>query len=1005
MSDEQFDIIDPDELETELNAEKSVIKNIERTAEAMIILLNSLDNKDDAAKVHNIVLTLVDQEEIYLRLFHIYKETYSIQTRLATLLSQKSFEVKEKQVIQSRATEIVNEQVFSLQRDVFFKIVNAKEVADGDKDEDGPALLYPGIENEKNEIVRNIHSQTQQLRPSAVDICKSFKGIADEYVATEDNKSDDKTKYDTILQLYELEKKIKSEISEDINLVKLDESPYLDGMVESFEKLRKTYRLKTISLKDKKPYKVINYDLKIEILKKGAENCDKRIKPLKVLRNLSKSFPKLEKQMDMFAESYYQAKAVMKFLDEVNEEMSHIFKKYDLTSFTVISFLKYKLNGTSHMYESIHYYYASVQIESDIREALRKRFTTLSDKEFNEQLETDPHKKEVFTAVLEMHGYIAKMNESNYEIHKAFIEYKQNADLEVLRTVLNKQTAIINNLHLKVKTSYKKIQQIFFTFLGEDLGATEITSQLSYYLKLRRDLHSGAEVRKGFNNLLSTKRNVIEDYERGFLLRFGERVNKQKIQAMAHLKVKTDFQKEILLDVQKYPQVQGQFIYILKEFIKIQEDGEKSVKSDLFILRLVKREYFEELRDFKREDLPKVKQLLGKAELTEREIIVAFIAANITPQEIESFSRLLPGLPRNEFQLDSPYGRLLLDIKGMNKQVLQFKAASGSYILEKAFEKKERQKLISNICKFFQECMEPFFKRIDNEEKKINNMIYLEQRKFQKELNQVIRFWQYLIQEQINPGQGKRGRFRKYSKEEKRSMMKYISPEQLNTLEKQMDAGYDLFPESNLFLVEEFLMDIVSGLFKNFEEDLRIKAKFEDFEMRKKIRRRELQPSERRDLLKSLSFVPNIRKSIAKINKIKRRNTIHQFLDFWELLIDQKVPASDKRKKKQCPKIELNPHKEDAINYITVSQLQEVLTDLDLIQKVRDTRERVALLASGLPIIKIAISCVKVFKTEINESELKALTPQRREEMIHFCQHSELEKSIKIAIKTYKKTA
>ena len=80
------------------------------------------------------------------------------------------------------------------------------------------------------------------------------------------------------------------------------------------------------------------------------------------------------------------------------------------------------------------------------------------------------------------------------------------------------------------------------------------------------------------------------------------------------------------------------------------------------------------------------------------------------------------------------------------------------------------------------------YSKFKYEQKKMNYLIMLQRWKFRKEFTETVRYWQYLIQEQVNPGHGQRGRFRQYQDEEKKLITKYISPEQIYLVEKQLET-------------------------------------------------------------------------------------------------------------------------------------------------------------------------------------------------------------------------
>ena len=989
------DIISPEVLEANLQTETDVSVKVRRIVEAINLTLLQIGSSDDIAIIRNIMGSLINQEEIYTQLFGMYEEIFTIWQRFRAITSKATLNEEDKQQIHNRASQIVGNQVFQLQREIFFKIVNAKEVAEGEKNEDGPALLFPAVETLKNGILKNLRTQTDKLRPAAIEICKAFPGISDRYAKTEDIKPGEKPKYDTIAQVYELEKALFQEIGGDVSAAQLNEQEFLNSLIKRFMILSRAYRLKVAALKDKQTVGVTNFSQKISLLKEGNALCSKCLKPLNVLKNLVERFPKLEKQLDFFAESQYQAKAVMQFLEEVNEEMSQVFKGYTLQSFTVVGLLRYKLNGTSHMYESIYYYFAVVQIEKDMQEALDSRYTDLGQEIRAEQVKKDLKQSGISDLVLKIHHLIADMNTANLKIHQAFLKYKENQDLDRLKALLADQTKSINESYEQVRVSYKSSQRIFLEFLTDDLGSTDLISQFDTFLKKNKTSEDAARIRKSFNKLLATKRNELDFLEKKLTEQFKGRLEPDKISAMAVLKIRKDFQKELLNELQSVERAQDIFIHILKEFIKIQDDQDNSHASDNSIVWLVQRNFSEELKQFKTSEAGIYRKILRNPYLSERDLGVGFLASNITPQEIESFSRLLPGLPRNELQLDSPFGRFLLDVKTMFKERLQMRGGSGEHVTEKVYEKRERMKLVNDIALFLKSSTDPFLKKIDIEEMRINHLISLQRRKYQKELNEVIRYWQYLVQKQISPGKGARGRFRRYSEEEKKLMMKYISPEQLNSIERQLEASYDLAADPALFEVESFLMEIADGLFKNFKEDMRIKEAFETYEKAKKIKQSSYQSEDQQNLLESSSFAPNIKECMARVIKLVKRDVIARYLAYWEYLIDQQVAASDRRKLNKSPKVEITTDSNNAVHYISDSQMQVIHQAIELIETIRDEEVKKQLIVEGQPVIKIAQQCFSIFKEGQKKLVLKEVDHKRQEKMKQVCGNTAFEKALK----------
>lgn len=1000
MSESVSVIVSPDVIQARLQEETDITIKIQRVVEAINLVLNQIGSSDDSAIIRNIVGSLISQDEIFDHLHRMYEEIYNIWQRFRVIITRSDLNSSEKEYIRSRASQIVEDRIFQLQREVFFKIVNAREVAEGERNEDGPALLFPAVETLKDQILKNLRAQTDMLRPAAVDICKTFKGISERYARSENPKPGEKLNYDTIAQVYEQEKALFQEINAGITAAKLSDREYLDALIKRFLALGKSYRLKIISLKDKKDAGVTSFVEKIDLLKEGNDQSFRCLRPLNVLKNLVERFPKLEKQLDFFAESQYQARAVMQFLQEVNEEMSLVFQQYTLQSFTVVGLLHYKLNGTSHMYESIYFYFAVVQIEKDIREALAGRYDDLQDAEREQQLARDSSVTGIGDIVMLIHRMIAAMNAANARIHQAFLQYRSDQDLDALKKLLKEQTRLINAHRQKVLDNYKEAQRLFLDFLLEDLGATDLISQFNLFLKSAKAYDHAALIRKSFNKLMAAKSRKQEALEEKLMKQFDGRLEPGKIAAMAVLKIRKDFQQELLKEIQQVERAQDIYIHILKEFIKIQEDQDSTHASDNSIIRLVQRNFTNEFEAFNAGDARLFKRILHTPHLSDRDNAIAFLASNITPQEIESFSRLLPGLPRNELQLDSPFGRFLLDVKTMFKERLQAKGGSGEHITEKQYEKRERMKLVNNIALFLKESTEPFLKKIDTEELRINSLISLQCRKYQKELNEVIKYWQFLVQKQVSPGKGVRGRFRSYSSEEKQMMMKYISPEQLNQIERQLEASYDLAADPNLFEVESFLMEIAEGLFKNFEQDLRIKTAFESYEKKKKIRQVQFRDQDRQNILESEHFVPNIRNCKARVVKVRHRHQIARFIEYWDYLIDQQVPSSEKRKLQKAPAVEIASDSNNAVHYIADHQLQQIWQNLDRIETIRDESVRKSLIDAGMPVLQIARQCLNLFKEGQQKLVMKEVDTKRQEKMKQICNNTEFDKQVNTAIQS-----
>ncbi len=189
-------------------------------------------------------------------------------------------------------------------------------------------------------------------------------------------------------------------------------------------------------------------------------------------------------------------------------------------------------------------------------------------------------------------------------------------------------------------------------------------------------------------------------------------------------------------------------------------------------------------------------------------------------------------------------------------------------------------------------------------------------------------------------------------------------------------------------------MNVALSLIERFKTDLRIRAVFEAYEIEKKIKTNQ-QQSKKENILESDSFVPNIKRRIEKVDGIRGGSKIQHFINFWEYLIDQHVPTSDKRKKQLVPKVEIQPNKEHITQYITVNQLQNIHDDFKLIQKVRDQKKQKQLIVAGLPILKISQGCLQIYKKEGAVQKIKTLNKQRINGLVSFCKNPEFHSTIK----------
>ena len=133
---------------------------------------------------------------------------------------------------------------------------------------------------------------------------------------------------------------------------------------------------------------------------------------------------------------------------------------------------------------------------------------------------------------------------------------------------------------------------------------------------------------------------------------------------------------------------------------------------------------------------------------------------------------------------------------------------------------------------------------------------------------------------------------------------------------------------------------------------------------------------------------------MADIRKVSRRKMIGRFLDYWEYLIDQHVPASEKQKKTKAAKATIKNDSDNAVHYISVQQLNQVKQDIELIQTVRDIEKQNQLIENGQPVLKIVQQCFNLFKEGQKKLVMKEVDKQRQVEMREFCNDAAFEKAV-----------
>lgn len=979
-------LISPQDLEQSFIENKVNLENkIKEVAKASIEILKEIGQEESVEKIRNIVSTLIQQEDLYSGLFELFENIFETQVKLKKLLDKSNED--QKRAIFIHVPKIIDQSVFKLQRETLFKIVHPKTEPEGKATEDGPALIFPAVEQAKNKLLSQLAAKLLHINPVLLNVCKSYQGVTKKYGRTERKRDSKETSTDDAIRtISQFEKSLKEKIDRELSS-KLQSNllPFLNSLITDFMNLLKLYEDKKSSLTatKEKGETVAKVAEKISILNDAQKNIKEIKSSLNVLRSLIENIPRIKKQVEYFAESHYQARAVLEVLKETDIEMSRVFDEQSMASLQVVNLLQYKLMGSSHMYESINYYYAAVQIEDDMRCAFEKCYPGVQKKNLVAIVQNLLEKySNIPEKVLELHKCVVKMNQSNHEIHQGFMKFKQDSSLSALKKTLANHIKPANLYYSRVRNIYKNCQDIFLNFLEEEVqkgGSTPLVKQM---ITKMDNLITGEE-----GLLRQIKKNINKEYipaNKKFLLGIFQKITNEKTGLPKELIWEQANQilieNKLFKQVQPFPPIQNIIVEIIKEFIQIEKKGkeeeDKKQKTEEFFLEKIKAINPEEFENF--QNKYNEKQNTDK-NIPERDLIVKFVARNITPHEIESFARLLPGLPRNELQLDSSLGRLLLDIKSAYKELLLRK--STLYIHTEKQTEKNEYKLVQNIYKYLSEEVEPFLRKTDEEEEKIEDLISFERHKWIKDIKNVISYWKFLIKEQTDPGQGKQGKFRKYSEDEIKKMARYINPNQLGAIEKQLEKKHELELNTKLYEVQTFLMKLASELFSNFDKDPKQKKSFAEDETKKKIKR--ANPKDQMiEVVDNPKYMPNIKAGLEGIEQKERQKQIDNFFKYVEYCIDQQVPSSKKRKCPAAPKIILSPNPKDVLLFITVDHLQRLIENLDRILTIREEKYHYTLLKVALPLLQIAEKCSEFVKKD--KGKVSPKMKRRKEELGKF---------------------
>lgn len=949
-----FNLPTPLQIEQILAQEPEYSTRIERISQFIVTFLHMTKNVDGVKSVLRIKEDPFDQVLVLRFMTHLYHDIFSIHRRLVEKTGGDTpfhlVKVGDRSV-QDILVEAVSKVILNYERQVFFAPVSAR--LDRKKGEYGPAMYSEGVKRTGKNLIYKVKSQTDELIPTVSHICRKFNGIASQFVTAANRNKPDREKYEDIWGIFQAEQKVKEHIKE-LGVLEKNKLPFVEKLIEEFDHLKLSYQEKIESLdfleekyqKDieglgqsneelhkKREFenKIRTYTSRKVTLRYGCEKSHDIAKYLSTLKNLIEKFPKIERGIENFIESNYQARSVQRFLEEINGEIRDIFGQQKIEAFKIISALTFKLKGTSILYDSANYYLAATKMEEDM---IRFHSDQVSVGNTSKKGLSNGQAK-LLSNVKKIHKYMVRLKDANDHIHVALISYrsfvngytentekgekdKNDKDLGIR---LQKALRMIELLFKKeILPLYKECQMIFQKFSEESI----------------EEKHIGEQVIRAFMSL--TKRKLSSAMKK------QDVVNFQRFKL--YQKMKPDG------DVQSY------YIKALKYFMK----GEAS---DLLLPKSIEAAFPEQLKSYK---ASLEKRAVQKKDQSQTGIIFSFIAENISPKEVEDFSRFVPCMPSNELRLTIPPGKYFLDIAEKHLDYITSEAKKQFVLLNPGQEKKfdnevnyrelSALEIVKKAYKTIRSYMESHFETIEEEKFKEFDFIRREKIKWQKELEQIIHRLQYHIDILKQEAIKEEGSFRKFDEEEMGLMMKHLSSDQIDQLEKQFSREHKLDKDSELFEIEYMLSQVVQGFLDKLEGDYILKEKFE-----------EEQENKRKMHLGGV--MDEIQKKTAELEKLKWQITIDEYIFKWEFSINPILPQSQKKLVKRVSLAEPTSSEfKKMVRYITPIQLHRIKENIGLIRKNTDDEKFVEIMETGLSLLKICQRCF-----EIAEKDDEKLSP------------------------------
>ena len=875
----------PLELERDLKNVTKAADRIQKTFDIIKIFLKAVQHQQNIRKISRIIENPFDDELVYRSLIELYGSIYALYQKIKEKTGSK-VQFAEAKIGDRMAKEIMDEAidriVFLYERDVLLAPIRTD--LSSKKGELGPAMYSEKVKRSGRNLISSIESQTNELLPTASQICQNFKGVAGTVVGKDDRKKHEREKYEDVWLIYQAEEIVKDRIKE-IGAFQKEKQTLLGKLIDDFVALAVACQEKIDSLKflQEKSQETLqksfgeeqtteHLDLQAEI--KGAKEKAAKIgvayvklreiqKMLITLKNLIEKFPGIADNIEFYIESNYQAKSVQHFLDEITDEMKSVFGKRNIEAFEIISTLEYKLKANSLLYDAAGYYQAASYMEKDMTDHMTRFFQEKQQKEIAQKV-TDALDKYGMTAMIkQLHSCVNRIKKKNNRMHMTLLRYgKKLAAYNEKTSPQNREqnkAELINNLKSLLHSIDSEVQQ----------------SVVPNYQHCQ-------EIYQGFSEETIEDKHVGEQVIRCFF----ELTRQQKPIGMKKEELQ-NFQKFKLYSKMKpHSGMQSYFVKALKEFVK----GEDS--SDILPDNIAKRFDFE-MEGLNRKLSEKYKDNIP---LSTGEIAVKLIAESITAKEIESFARVVPSVPRNELRLVNLPGKAFVDIAARHSDFIRAQAQRQFVLLnageepqsenEIMFKDLSAMELIKKAYGVLNNYMEPLFKQIDEEATKERDFVGREGSKWQKELEQVIFELQEQIGFAVEKSQPAGTDIRAYTAEEVKFMKRHIHPDQIDKLDELFSNEYEVDITSQLFELEDLVVDVVQGFYKLMEADEILRKEFEEIQSEKKK-------------LHLGGNTEHLEEKIKRVESLRWQKRIEDLLKHWEFGINKALPTSDKKPKKE----------------------------------------------------------------------------------------------------------